>query len=265
MDREAFLKLALGLPEAASSSHLGTVDIRVRGKIFAQPPGRQSGMAIIKLTSEQQDMLCSLQPDLYKPEAGHRGRAGWTRLALEMADDQTVLGALWTAWRNVAPKSLANAYVGSDRNGIPPPVRCQEIHHVMQEARSARSRGQAADALRSYLDASALARNAGDKALLAHSVRHCSELYLEGGSAEAALDAGDEAVTILSAVHNSKSLDLANALRATALALEALDRAGEAALRWNKARKLYAALDVREGVAECDRYLGPSASSADFD
>lgn len=256
MDGEAFLKLALGLPEATSSSHLGAVDIRVRGKIFAQPPGRHGGMAIIKLTSEQQDMLCSAQPDLYKPEAGHWGRAGWTRLALEMADDETVLGALWTAWRNVAPKSLANAYVASDRNGIPPPLRCEEIHHLMQEARSARSYGQTADALRSYLDAAALARKVGDKALLAYSLRHSSELYLEGGSAEAALNTGDEAVTILSAVHNSKSLDLANALRVTALALEALDRAGEAALRWNKARKLYAAWDVTEGVAECDHYLG---------
>lgn len=113
MDAEAFLKLALSLPEAAQSSHAGASDIRVRGKIFAQPPGKPVGLALIKLTSEQQEMMCSAEPDVFIPEAGHWGRAGWTRLAVELADDATVRSALWAAWCNVAPKSLAAAHGSS--------------------------------------------------------------------------------------------------------------------------------------------------------
>jgi hypothetical protein len=107
---EAFRKFALSLPEASESSHFGAADFRVRGKIFAQPGGKPGGSAIIKLTREQQDMMCSAQPSVFKPEPGHWGRAGWTRLAIEAADEATAQSALWTAWRNVAPKSLSKAH-----------------------------------------------------------------------------------------------------------------------------------------------------------
>lgn len=45
MEIDAFRKLALSLPEAAESSHVGSADIRVRGKIFAQPPTKPGGLA----------------------------------------------------------------------------------------------------------------------------------------------------------------------------------------------------------------------------
>ena len=109
MAAEAFLALALGLPEAALSSHMGNADIRVRGRIFAQPPGA-SGAAIVKLTPEQQEMLCEAEPSIFSPEDGYWGRAGWTRLTVAAADQATASGALWTAWRNVAPKTLAKAH-----------------------------------------------------------------------------------------------------------------------------------------------------------
>ena len=112
MDTEAFTNLALSLPEAAQSSHMGAIDFRVRGKIFAQPPGQPGGSAILKLTREQQEILCAAAPDLYAPEPGHWGRLGWTRLAIDAADETTASGALWTAWRNVAPKALVKAHDG---------------------------------------------------------------------------------------------------------------------------------------------------------
>ncbi|HLZ84141.1 MAG TPA: MmcQ/YjbR family DNA-binding protein [Caulobacteraceae bacterium] len=118
MDAEAFRDLALSLPEAAQSSHLGAADFRVRGKIFAQPPGSPYGRAIIKLTREQQEMMCAAEPAVFAPEPGHWGRLGWTRLAVDAVDEVTARGALWTAWRNVAPKALARAHdpVGSATN-----------------------------------------------------------------------------------------------------------------------------------------------------
>ena len=112
MDAEAFRDLALSFPEAGQSSHMGAVDFRVRGKIFAQPAGRPGASAIVKLTPEQQEMMCAAEPAVFAPEPGHWGRLGWTRLAVDAVDEVTARGALWTAWRNVAPKALAKAYSG---------------------------------------------------------------------------------------------------------------------------------------------------------
>jgi len=109
MDADAFLILALSLPETALCSHMRNPDIRVAGKIFAGPVGPR-GAAILKLTAEQQEMMCAAEPALFAPEPGHWGRLGWTRLAIYAADEATARGALWTAWRNVAPKALVKAH-----------------------------------------------------------------------------------------------------------------------------------------------------------
>ncbi len=110
MDAEAFRDLALSMPEAAQSSHLGAVDFRVRGKIFGQPAGKPGGSAIVKLTREQQEMMCAAEPSVFSAEPGHWGRLGWTRLAVDAIDDVTAWSALWAAWRNVAPKALVRAH-----------------------------------------------------------------------------------------------------------------------------------------------------------
>jgi hypothetical protein len=131
----------------------------------------------------------------------------------------------------------------------------RQFDDLVQEARSARARGQLTEARRGYGNAAVLARDAVDKALLAFALRHISELDLEDGSFDAALAAGNEAVSILDADPAMQPLDLANALRVTALAFEALARRAEAVARWQQAHALYAALDVLEGVTECDDYL----------
>lgn len=50
-------------------------------------------------------------------------------------------------------------------------------------------------------------------------------------------------------------LDLANALRVTALAMEASMKPGDATSLWREAGMLYAEAGVGEGVAECERCL----------
>lgn len=132
----------------------------------------------------------------------------------------------------------------------------QQFDGLVQGARSARTRGQLTEARRGYGNAAVLARGAGDDALLAFALRHIAELDLEDGSFDAALAAGNEAVAILDTGPAMQPLDLANALRVTALAFEALARRAEAAAGWQRARKLYAALDVLEGITACDDYLG---------
>ena len=110
MDAAAFTALALGLPEAVQSSHFGSIDFRVRGKIFAQPAAEGRRSAVVKFTREQQELRCAAEPGVFAPEPGHWGRFGWNRLDVGAADDATVRDALWTAWRNVAPKKLADAH-----------------------------------------------------------------------------------------------------------------------------------------------------------
>ncbi len=110
MDPAGFRDLALGLPEAAQSSHLGAVDFRVRGKIFAQPAGRPGESAIIKLRYEQQEMMCAAEPAVFSAEPDRWGCLGWTCPAAGVADEVTALGALLTAWRNVAPRALVGAH-----------------------------------------------------------------------------------------------------------------------------------------------------------
>lgn len=109
MTPAAFAKLALAMPEAEASEHFGTPDYRVGGKIFATA-GRVDGRAVLKLTLDQQAMLCDAEPQMFEPITGGWGRKGWTNLILAKADMATVRSALWMAWRNTAPKKLLKAH-----------------------------------------------------------------------------------------------------------------------------------------------------------
>ena len=109
MTPAAFHKLALAMPEATAASHFDTPDFRVAGKIFATA-GRKDGRAVLKLTLEQQQMLCEAEPTLFAPVDGGWGRKGWTNLILPKADAATVKSALHMAWRNTAPKKLLKAH-----------------------------------------------------------------------------------------------------------------------------------------------------------
>lgn len=109
MTPAAFQKLALLLPEAAESSHFDVPDFRVAGKIFATA-GRIDGKSVLKLTTDQQQLLCEAEPDMFEPVPGGWGRKGWTNLILAKADARTAKSALWMAWRNTAPKKLLKAH-----------------------------------------------------------------------------------------------------------------------------------------------------------
>lgn len=109
MTPAAFHKLALAMPEATVASHFDTPDFRVAGKIFATA-GRETGRAVLKLTIDQQQMLCDAEPTMFAPVDGGWGLKGWTNLILAKADATTVRSALWMAWRNTAPKKLLKAH-----------------------------------------------------------------------------------------------------------------------------------------------------------
>ena len=98
-----FRGLALALPQVEEKSHFGKADFRVRNKIFAGFTA--DGLAYVKLTPEQQEMICAAEP-LVSAIKGGWGRQGWTQIDHPRADPDLLGSLLLTAWRNVAPKSL---------------------------------------------------------------------------------------------------------------------------------------------------------------
>jgi hypothetical protein len=115
MTAQEFRELALSLPEAAEDAHMGHPDFRVRGKIFATlGPDEAWGMA--KLTPDQQALFVRSEPDVFQPVNGAWGRRGCTYVRLEEATEPSVRHALVAAWRNVAPKRLAQQLAGAGRD-----------------------------------------------------------------------------------------------------------------------------------------------------
>ena len=106
MTPSEFQRLALSLPEATEQSHMDHPDFRVRGKIFATLGHLDSGRAMVRLTSEQQQALTGSRPQIFAPVPGGWGRRGATYVTLEVADEDAVHDALLMAWRNTAPAAL---------------------------------------------------------------------------------------------------------------------------------------------------------------
>jgi hypothetical protein len=124
------------------------------------------------------------------------------------------------------------------------------IEMVIEEARRQRTEGNAHEAEQGYGRAAELARSDGNECLLAHALRHISDLERERGAQREAWQHASEAVALYRI--SDDRLGLANAIRLQALS--AKDR-GEAHACWREARDLYSALEVSAGVAECDRRL----------
>jgi hypothetical protein len=80
-----FHSLALSLPEASESAHMGHPDFRVRGKIFATI-WTDEGWGMVKLTPDQQALFVQAEPVAFLPVKGGWGRKGATNVRLEAAD-----------------------------------------------------------------------------------------------------------------------------------------------------------------------------------
>ncbi|MEO6461635.1 MAG: MmcQ/YjbR family DNA-binding protein [Candidatus Eisenbacteria bacterium] len=106
MTAGAFRKLALRLPEALESAHMGHPDFRVRGKIFATL-GPKEAWGMVMLTPVQQERFVLAEPNVFEPLPGAWGRKGCTRVELKPAKAPGVRLSLLAAWHNKAPKKLA--------------------------------------------------------------------------------------------------------------------------------------------------------------
>jgi hypothetical protein len=102
-----FRRLALALPEAEEHAHMDHPDFRVQGKIFATLGYPAKGWGMVKLTPEQQHYFSKDHPGVFVPAKGAWGRRGATSVYLKAASKASREKAVSVAWRNTAPKRLA--------------------------------------------------------------------------------------------------------------------------------------------------------------
>jgi len=95
-----YRRLALGLPGAVESAHMGHPDFRVDGRIFCTlPPEKEKGYGVLLLTPEQQAGLVEDAPEVFSPVPGGWGQKGSTRVRLDAVSAEVLEGALRMAWK----------------------------------------------------------------------------------------------------------------------------------------------------------------------
>jgi len=94
-----FRRIALSLEGAEQGSHMGSIDFRVGGRIYATLASQAQGYGNLILKPEQQAAFCDELPDVFLPIPGGWGRMGMTHIVLAKASEEVVRGALETAWR----------------------------------------------------------------------------------------------------------------------------------------------------------------------
>src|SRR5882757_3835026 len=87
MNIQDFRRLALSLPGAEQSSHMGSPDFRVGGRIFATLAAAKFGYGNIMITPEQQAAFVEELPEIFIPVAGGWGRGGATHITLAAANE----------------------------------------------------------------------------------------------------------------------------------------------------------------------------------
>jgi hypothetical protein len=100
-----FRRIALSLEGAEEGSHMGAVDFRVGGRIFATLAMVKEGYGNLMITPELQAEFIAERPDLFLPVHGGWGRMGITHIRLAEADEDSLRGALLTAWKLKAGKN----------------------------------------------------------------------------------------------------------------------------------------------------------------
>ena len=110
MTANEFRRLALSLPETEERAHMDHPDFRVGGKIFATLGYPEDGFAMVKLAPIEQEMFVKAQPTVFKPCNGAWGRRGATSVDLKTVGKDVLRRAISAAWRNTAPRRLAEQF-----------------------------------------------------------------------------------------------------------------------------------------------------------
>ena len=110
-----FRRIALSFEGAEEGSHMGAVDFRVGGRIFATLASRKDGYGNLMLTPEQQAEFVRELPEVFLPIHGGWGRMGATHIILSKASEDVLTGALRTAWTNRVEKNTRSKATGTKK------------------------------------------------------------------------------------------------------------------------------------------------------
>src|SRR5437879_2678526 len=117
------------------------------------------------------------------------------------------------------------------------------IDAKLKEAAAASRTGRSQDALRLVTDVLATARQSNDPLVVAYTLRHTADIHAQLGFFDQSATEIAEAIRIYREHATNHALDLANALRISALNAERRAHA-----TWHEAKALYASVDVQAGV-----------------
>ena len=109
MNAEDFRRIALGLDGAEESSHMGSPDFRVGGRIFATLASQSQGYGNLMLAPAQQGAFVEELPEVFVPIAGGWGKMGMTHIRLANVTEDVLTGALQTAWELRVEKNAKTA------------------------------------------------------------------------------------------------------------------------------------------------------------
>ena len=115
MNASDFRRIALSLEGAEEGPHADTVAFRVGGRIFATLASVKEGYGNLMLTAELQAEFIAERPDLFLPIHGGWGRMGMTHIRLAVADEDSLRGALHSAWKLRAEKNSKGSRSASRR------------------------------------------------------------------------------------------------------------------------------------------------------
>jgi hypothetical protein len=99
MKAKDFRRIALSFEGAEEGSHMGAVDFRVGGRIFATLASVKLGYGNLMITPEIQEAFVGELPEVFLPIAGGWGRMGMTHIRLAEASEDVLTGALHAAWK----------------------------------------------------------------------------------------------------------------------------------------------------------------------
>jgi len=121
MNANDFRRIALSLPGAEESSHMGSPDFRVGGRIFATLASQDKGYGNLMLDVEQQTAFVTELPAVFLPIAGGWGRMGMTHIRLAVAGEDVLEGALRAAWKLRKEKNSKSGKKPSAKSAKPKP------------------------------------------------------------------------------------------------------------------------------------------------
>jgi hypothetical protein len=120
MTADDFRRIALSMPGAQESSHMGQPDFRVGGHIFATLASAAQGYGNLMLTPELQQQFVAEAPRLFLPIAGGWGRNGSSHIRLAEANEDELRGALIATYKVRVSKNAATGKPAKKRTARKP-------------------------------------------------------------------------------------------------------------------------------------------------